>query len=95
MGDIETAASESTGADPSGMTTYPQKISFGELHASGVRDVVAAAVIAAVDQHIAISADRWPDYVRLSDTESGSLCTACGERGAEVQPNFDQQRWEI
>lgn len=38
---------------------------------------------------------RWPDYVRLSDIESGSLCTACGERGAEVQPNFDQQRWEI
>jgi len=39
---------------------------------------------------IAISADRWPDHVRLSDIEPGFVCTACGKRGAEVRPKFAQ-----
>jgi hypothetical protein len=38
--------------------------------------------------HIAISADRWPNHVRLSEIESGFVCTACGKRGAEVRPKF-------
>ena len=37
---------------------------------------------------IAISADQWPDHVRLSDLEPRFVCTACGERGADVRPNF-------
>jgi hypothetical protein len=40
--------------------------------------------------HVEISADRWPDDVRLSDIESGFVCTACGKRSAEVRPNFAQ-----
>ena len=28
--------------------------------------------------HVEISADRWPDDVRLSDIEPGFVCTACG-----------------
>jgi hypothetical protein len=35
-----------------------------------------------------MSADRWPDHVRLSDIEPGFVCTACGKRGAEVRPKF-------
>jgi hypothetical protein len=69
------------------MTTYPQKITFGELRASGVRDVL----IYCRDHkcsHITISADRWPNHVRLSEIESGFVCTSCGKRGAEVRPKF-------
>jgi hypothetical protein len=35
---------------------------------------------------IAISADRWPDDVRLSDLEARFACKACGKRGADVRP---------
>jgi hypothetical protein len=39
----------------------------------------------------AISGDRWPDDVRLSDIEPRFTCQACGRRGADVRPNF---HWE-
>jgi hypothetical protein len=42
--------------------------------------------------HIEISADRWPDHVRLSDIEPDFVCTACGKRGAEVRPKFSLAR---
>jgi hypothetical protein len=41
--------------------------------------------------HITMSGDRWPDEVRLSDLEPRFACQACGQRGADVRPNFD---WE-
>jgi hypothetical protein len=37
----------------------------------------------------AISADQWPDHVRLSDLESRFVCKACGKRGADVRPDFN------
>jgi hypothetical protein len=37
---------------------------------------------------VEISADRWPDHVRLSDIEPDFVCTACGKRGVEVRPEF-------
>ena len=37
----------------------------------------------------AISADQWPDDVRLSDIEDRFVCTACGRRGADVRPDFN------
>jgi hypothetical protein len=36
----------------------------------------------------AISADRWPDDVRLSDNEPRFICQACGRRGADVRPDW-------
>jgi hypothetical protein len=36
----------------------------------------------------AISADQWPDDVRLSDIEDRFICSACGKRGADVRPDF-------
>jgi hypothetical protein len=42
--------------------------------------------------HIEISADRWPDHVRLSDIEPLFICTACDKRGAEVRPKFSNAR---
>ena len=39
---------------------YPQKITFGEMRASGVRDVLVYCRDHRCSHHIAISADRWP-----------------------------------
>jgi S-adenosylmethionine/arginine decarboxylase-like enzyme len=62
-----------------------QKITFGEMGVSGVviycRDFKCS-------HHVALSADRWPDHVRLSDIEMGFTCSACGKRGADVRPDF-------
>jgi hypothetical protein len=33
-------------------------------------------------------ADRWPDYLRLSDIEPQFTCRACGKSGADVRPDF-------
>jgi len=30
---------------------------------------------------IGISAEQWPDHVRLSDLEARFVCRACGKRG--------------
>jgi hypothetical protein len=38
-----------------------------------------------------LSADQWPDDARPSDLELLFVRQACGERGADVRPNFD---WE-
>jgi hypothetical protein len=38
---------------------------------------------------IAISADRWPDDLRLSDIEARFACRACCKRGADVRPDFN------
>jgi hypothetical protein len=72
------------------MTTYPQKITFGEMRDSGVRDVLIYCRDHPCSHHV--SADRWPDYVRLSDIEPSFTCTACGKRGAEVRPLFEPAR---
>jgi hypothetical protein len=39
-----------------------------------------------------VSADQWPDEMRLSDIEPGFTCTACGKRGADVLPDFNWNR---
>jgi hypothetical protein len=41
-------------------TPYPQKITFGEMRASGVRDMLVYCRDHRCSHHIAISADRWP-----------------------------------
>ena len=35
---------------------------------------------------IAISADQWPDDLRLSDIEPRFACKASGKRGADIRP---------
>jgi hypothetical protein len=37
--------------------------------------------------------DGWPDDVRLSDIEPKFTRTKCGQRGAEVRPNFRVRGW--
>ena len=63
--------------------TYQPKITFGDVRASCVRNVlVYYCRDHQCSHHIAISADRWPDHVRLSDIEPDFVCSACGKRGA-------------
>jgi hypothetical protein len=41
---------------------------------------------------IEISAEGWPDDVRLSDIEEKFVCQVCGKRGADVRPKFGPAR---
>ncbi len=66
-----------------------QKITFGEMRASGVRGLLIYCSDFRCSHSTTLSADRWPDDVRLSDLELLFVCQACGERGADVRPNFD------
>jgi hypothetical protein len=49
------------------MTTYPQKITFGELRESGVRDVLIYCHDYRCSHHVETNAEGWPDHIRLSD----------------------------
>jgi hypothetical protein len=74
------------------MTERPTKITFGEMRESGVRGVLIYCADYHCSHHIAISADQWPDDVRLSDIEDRFVCTACGKRGADVRPDSHWHR---
>ena len=65
-----------------------QKITFGEMRDSGVRGVLIYCSDYRCSHSTSISADRWPDHVRLSDIEPRLTCQACGKRGADVRPDF-------
>jgi hypothetical protein len=69
-----------------------QKITLGEMRSSGVRGLLIYCSDYKCSHSTAISGDRWPDHVRLSDIEPNFTCTHCGRRGAEVRPNFPQAR---
>jgi hypothetical protein len=71
--------------------TRHQKITFGEMRAAGVRWDLVYCSDHKCSHWTTMSADQWPDDVRLSDIEPRFTCQACGQRGAEVRPNFS---WE-
>jgi hypothetical protein len=66
----------------------PQKITFGEARSSGVRGLLIYCADYHCSHSSAISANRWPDDVRLSDIEPRFTCQACGRKGADVRPDF-------
>jgi hypothetical protein len=41
---------------------------------------------------VAVSADEWPDDLRLSDIEPRFICKAYGKHGADVRPDFNWQK---
>ena len=47
----------------------PQKITFGDMRDMGVRGVLIYCADYHCSDSLAISADRWPDELRLSDLE--------------------------
>jgi hypothetical protein len=69
--------------------TRPTKITFAEMRTAGVRGVLIYCSDYKCSHSTAISADQWPDHVRLSDLEARFVCKACGKRGADVRPDFN------
>ncbi|OKO87577.1 hypothetical protein AC629_13640 [Bradyrhizobium sp. NAS80.1] len=67
----------------------PTKTSFGTMRSMGVHGVL---VYCHCEHHVALTADRWPDELRLSDVEPRFVCSACGQHGADVRPDFNWAR---
>ena len=65
-----------------------QKITFGEMRASGIRGILVYCADYRCSHSVEIDADAWSDDVRLSDIEGRFLCQKCDRRGADVRPNF-------
>ena len=61
--------------------TRAQKITFGEMRASGVRDVLIYCRDHRCSHHVETSADGWGDDARLSDIEPSFVCSVCGKKG--------------
>ncbi|MGL5166677.1 MAG: hypothetical protein ACRC9K_12395 [Afipia sp.] len=71
----------------------PQKITFGEMRRSNVTGVLIYCSDYRCSHHKAVSAAQWPDEMRLSDIEDRFVCEVCGQRGADVRPNFATIEW--
>jgi hypothetical protein len=74
------------------MSARPEKITFADMRAAGVRGVLIYCADYRCSHSTAISGDAWPDDARLSDIEPRFVCVACGKRGADLRPNF---RWDV
>lgn len=72
----------------------PQKITFGEMREGrdGTRRILVYCADYRCSHSMAMSADQWPDDVRLSDIEPRFVCKACGKCGADVRPHFASAR---
>jgi hypothetical protein len=56
----------------------PQKITFGEMREMGVRGVLVYCADYRCSHSVALSADAWPDDLRLSDIEDASSARGVG-----------------
>ena len=70
------------------MSARPEKITFAEMRAAGVRGVLVYCSDYRCSHSLALMANQWPDDMRLSDLERRFICAACGKRGADVRPDF-------
>jgi hypothetical protein len=68
-----------------------QKITFGEMRECGVCGILVYCSDYRCSHSTAITANHWPDDVRLSDIETRFTCQACCKRGADIRPKF---RWQ-
>jgi hypothetical protein len=64
-------------------------MTFAEMRDTGVRGLLIYCSDYKCSHLITMGTDRWADDVRLSDIEPRFVCSACGKRGADVQPNFN------
>jgi hypothetical protein len=71
------------------MPDRPQKITFAEMRDMGVRGILVYCANYQCSHSTAVSADEWPDDLRLSDIEERFTCSVCGKRGADVRPDFN------
>ena len=72
--------------------TRQQKITFGEMRASGVSRVIVHCGDYKCGHSVTMYPALWPDNVRLSDLEERFVCTISGHRGADVRPLFEPAR---
>ena len=71
------------------MPDRPQKITFAEMRESGVRGLLVYCADYRCGHSIAVSAERWPDEVQLSDIEPRFTCASRGNlrrTGCTVPP---------
>jgi hypothetical protein len=69
----------------------PQKVTFGEMRASGARGLIVFCSDYRCSHNITLPpavADQWPDDLRLSDLEPRFVCQVCGRRGANISGDF-------
>jgi hypothetical protein len=59
------------------------------MRSTGVRGLLIYCSDYHCSHSIAISAEQWPDHVRLSDLEARFVCKACGKHGADIRPDFN------
>ena len=69
----------------------PQKITFGEMRASGVRDGLIYCRDHRCSHHVETNADGWGDDVRLSNIEDGFVCQVCGRRVERAEPSVGKR----
>jgi hypothetical protein len=65
----------------------PQKITFGEMRATGTRGLLVHCRDYKCGHMMKIApeeADKWPDDLRLSDIEPRFVSKVCGLRGANI-----------
>jgi hypothetical protein len=65
------------------------------MSASGTIGILVYCADYRCSHSIEMSAEQWPDDVRLSDIEPRFVCKACGKRGADVRPHFEPARMGI
>ena len=64
----------------------PQKITFADMRDMGVRGLLIYCADYRCSHSMAISGDRWPDDVRLSDIEERGLsCSFCRADAADIE----------
>jgi len=66
-----------------------QKITLGEMRSSVVRGLLVYCADYQRAHAGRISADRWPDHIRLSDLEQLFVCQACGQMGDDIRPEWE------
>ncbi len=73
--------------------TRQQKITFGEMRASGASRIVVHCRGYKCGHSVTMYPALWPDNVRLSDPDERFVCIVCGHHGADVRPLFEPTRW--
>ena len=68
----------------SGLALREQKITLGEMRASGPTRLLVYCGDYKCAHSLLIDAERWPDDVRLSDLEPKFTCQVCGLAGARA-----------
>jgi hypothetical protein len=66
-----------------------KEVTLGSMRSQGVRGLLVRCSTCA--HSVPISADQWPDDMRLSDLEPHFVCKVCGHRGADAAPDFGKR----